>query len=187
MKKKNIEIEKKSMTAKIPRWLLVLVLLNFMAITVLTILVFTNQKKTAFVDLGKLYEGFEMSKQMQTEFQSINFKYKNTLDSLALEIQSLEGALNIEYNKTLDEKIQQKKMNYYQVEENMQVKLEEIKTKGDEQIWQQINSYTQEYGKENGYDYIYGGNGSGSLMYANDAKDISSDVLKYINQKYLGE
>lgn len=172
---------------KLPKWIPILLILNLLGVIAISCMLMMNQKKTAFVDLGKLYDGFELTKQKQTELQSMNFSFKNALDSLALEIKSIEDALTINYNKELEEKLQIKKINYYKIEENMSIKLEEEKGKGDELIWQQINTYTQEFGKEKGYDYIYGGNGSGSLMFANESKDISEDVLVYINKKFAGE
>lgn len=184
--KKNIESTNVSMY-KLPKWVVIVLVLNFIGIIGIGVLLITKQKKTAFVDLGILYEGFELSKQKQVQLQSLSFNYKNALDSLGLEIKSLEDALNINYDKDIDQKLQLKKMNYYKIEENMQAQLETEKSKADEQIWLQINTYTQEFGKEHGYDYIYGGNGSGSLMYANNSKDISNEVLDFINKKYIGE
>jgi outer membrane protein len=187
MKKTNSKQTEKSSMFKIPRWILVLLVLNLGGVISIGVFMLATQKKTAFVDLGKLYEGFELNKQRQTELQSMSIQFKNTLDSMALEIQSMESSLQANYDRITDEKLQVKKMNYYKIEENMQAKLEETKVKSDEQIWLQINTYTQEFGKEKGYDYIYGGNGTGSLMYANDSKDISEDVLVYINKKFAGE
>jgi outer membrane protein len=44
----------------------------------------------------------------------------------------------------------------------------------------------QDYGKKHGYDFIYGAQGSGNLMYANGQKNITDEVLKYINERYQG-
>lgn len=185
MKKQKYDIAE--INNKVPKWIIAILITNMVLVLSLGALFYFNQKKTAFVDLGVLYDGFEMAKKKNAEIQSMSFQFKNTLDSLALEIQSMENELNISYNKDLDLKLQQKKINYYKIEENMQAKLNEEKGRSDEQIWQQINSYTQEYGKLKDYDYIYGGNGSGSMMYANENRDISEEVLNYINKKYLGE
>lgn len=49
-------------------------------------------------------------------------------------------------------------------------------------IWEKINQKINEYGKEKGYDYIFGAKGDGSIMYASDAKDITKEVIAYINK-----
>jgi outer membrane protein len=186
--KKTHQKESATPTAfKMPKWVLPILILNLVGIIGIGSFLLVSQKKVAYVDLGKLYEGFELTKQKQTELQSMSFSFKNTLDSISIEIKAMENALNTSYDKTLDEKLQIKKMNYYKIEENMQIKFDEEKAKADENIWQQINTYTQEFGKEKGYDYIHGGNGSGSLMYAKDSEDVSGDVLAYINEKFSGE
>jgi outer membrane protein len=51
----------------------------------------------------------------------------------------------------------------------------------------QINKYVEEYAKENNYDVILGGNGSGNIMYLKNDINITDDVLVYINKKYNGE
>jgi outer membrane protein len=55
------------------------------------------------------------------------------------------------------------------------------------EIWQQINQYTKDFGKKNGYAVIYGANGSGSIMYADTTLDITAPVLLYINERYEGK
>ena len=43
----------------------------------------------------------------------------------------------------------------------------------------------KEYGKEKGYDYIYGsGDAAPSILYAKDSYDITKDIIKMINDKY---
>lgn len=49
-------------------------------------------------------------------------------------------------------------------------------------IWEKINQKVGEYGKEKGYDYIFGAKGDGAIMYAADAKDITKEVIAYINR-----
>jgi outer membrane protein len=56
-----------------------------------------------------------------------------------------------------------------------------------EQIWNQLNSYVQEYGQEHGYDYILGATGDGGIMYASEAKNLNEEVISYINDKYNGK
>jgi outer membrane protein len=54
------------------------------------------------------------------------------------------------------------------------------------QILLQINTYVKEFGKLNKYQYILGANGEGTLMYADESKDISAEVLQFINNRYEG-
>jgi outer membrane protein len=139
------------------------------------------------VDLARVFAEFDMAKEKQQEFENLNMGYKNTLDSLALELDYLESQEAKAPSAELENRIAQKKAVYYQLDEKMQQKLGEFKAEADGQVWAQINSLTSEYGKSKGYEFIYGGNGTGSLMYAKETKDITQEVLNYINKKYAGE
>lgn len=50
-------------------------------------------------------------------------------------------------------------------------------------VWEKINEKINDYGKEKGYDYIFGAKGDGSIMYASEAKDITKEVIAYINHE----
>ncbi len=49
-----------------------------------------------------------------------------------------------------------------------------------------IKNYVKEYGKKNGYDYIYGTGDAATVLYAKDAYDITAIITKEINDKYKG-
>ena len=40
------------------------------------------------------------------------------------------------------------------------------------------------YGKDNGYTYILGGGEGGSVIYGDEAKDVTDAILKILNDKY---
>ena len=54
------------------------------------------------------------------------------------------------------------------------------------QVWTQLNEYIKAYGEEEGYRYIFGATGDGSLMYAEDAVNITEEVSSYVNEHYNG-
>ena len=48
--------------------------------------------------------------------------------------------------------------------------------------------FYEEYGKEKGYDYIYGsGDAAPSILYAKENYDITKEVIKMVNDKYKSE
>ncbi len=50
----------------------------------------------------------------------------------------------------------------------------------------QINSYVEEYAKENNFDIIMGTTASGSLLYGDESLDVTEDILDELNKKYQG-
>jgi outer membrane protein len=47
--------------------------------------------------------------------------------------------------------------------------------------------FIKDYGKEKGYDYIYGTGEAVSILYAKDQYDITKDIIKLLNDKYAVE
>lgn len=42
----------------------------------------------------------------------------------------------------------------------------------------------KDYGKEKGFDYIYGTGETASVLYAKDSYDVTKDIIKIVNDKY---
>jgi len=47
-----------------------------------------------------------------------------------------------------------------------------------------VKKEIKEYGKANGYTYILGGGDGGSVLYGEEANDLTDAILKILNDKY---
>lgn len=50
-----------------------------------------------------------------------------------------------------------------------------------------VSSYRKvikDYGKEKGFDYVFGTGEAASVLYAKDNYDITKDIIKLVNDKY---
>ena len=47
-----------------------------------------------------------------------------------------------------------------------------------------VKKFIKDYGKKNGYSYIYGTGDAASILYAEDKYDITKEVVKALNDKY---
>ena len=45
----------------------------------------------------------------------------------------------------------------------------------------------KDYGKDKGYDYVFGTGEAATVLFAKDSYDITKDLLKQINDKYKSE
>ena len=61
---------------------------------------------------------------------------------------------------------------------------EELTARYTSDIWKHINEGIAEFGKAEGYDFIFGASGNGGIMYADEANDITDRVVTYINLRY---
>lgn len=50
-----------------------------------------------------------------------------------------------------------------------------------------VKKFIKDYGKKNGYSYIYGTGDAASILYAEEKYDITKDIIKALNDKYKAE
>lgn len=144
--------------------------------------------KIAYVELGTVFSEFEMTKQYKTKLEATVLARKAVLDSLELGLKAKSRSINA-LGKATDNVIEDFTYNkeYYlekaqQFEEDNQA----LKQKFDAEINKQLNQYLKDYGEKGGYKYIFGANGSGNLMYANEGDNVTPQVIIYINERYKG-
>jgi len=147
-----------------------------------------DDKKIAFFMSAEVYNEFDYKKELELELKTIEDALTKSIDSLERDLQ-----FSIDYLNTVQPTQEQiilyeRQENYYlkfkqEEEYNYSLKTQEYYSL----IWDRINTYVKEYGKENDHSYILGANGDGSIMYADDEEDITAEITEYINLKYSGE
>jgi len=149
-----------------------------------------QQEKTAFVEAATLYNAFEYKKELETKTIGIQQVRQKIIDSLKIQLQT--KAVVLERTKAINQPTDiaafEKLRNEYlarqtQFEEENQIMVEQY----TKQIWGQLNQYIQDFGSKQGYTYIHGVNGEGNLMYANKEKDITEELIIYVNNRYNGQ
>jgi outer membrane protein len=145
-----------------------------------------QKNKTAYVDINQLYKAYKQKAELEKELQAIQMKFQSTLDSVKLEIQLAENKVK-QSNTQENKMIYSKKVEYYNYLNQEFSRVSEVNAKKyREQILGQLNEYISEFGKIHGYKYIYGANGNGSLMYASEEENITTQLIGYSNAKYEG-
>lgn len=140
--------------------------------------------KTAFVDNQRLFQEFGGKKELEQRLEQSANAQKAALDSLGLKIKSLQMAA--QSDEQTAKRLFLLQRSYQQQEQEQQIAYQQKSQEYTEAIWKQISQYTIEYGKDQGYDYVFGIAGQGTLMYGKEGYDITEEVLTYINSKYEG-
>lgn len=130
---------------------------------------FNRPEKTAFFYNQKVFDQFDGKVQLEARLKRETEKDKKMLDSLLVLIQGGRTDLSPVY----EENRQQSAYNYQQLSDRYTT-----------DIWKYINEEVSNYGDENGYDYIFGASGNGSLMFADSTHDITQEFVQYLNEKY---
>ena len=54
----------------------------------------------------------------------------------------------------------------------------------NDSIINKVKDFVKSYGKSNGYNYILGSNEAGSVLYGEEASDLTQEILKGLNESY---
>jgi outer membrane protein len=147
-----------------------------------------SQPKTGYVLIQDLYNGFEMKKEMEKKYKITKDARDKILDSLSFELKMIANQIQSEEekNKETIKKFEIKREEYFQKKQAFEEDNEMLTKKYDQEILTQLNQYVKDYSSAQGYTYVFGNDGNGSLMYGNEDNNITKEVVEYINNKYKG-
>ena len=163
------------------------------AIVFLTIISLTacQQQKIGFVDNSVLINEYQERKDVEASLNTKIEAFKIRTDSLrsAFELEIKEAELKARTMsqsaiQTLSQELQQKEQLLSQrVQFEQQQIAQESQTLNDS-IINRVKAFVQDYGKSNNYNYILGSNEAGSVLYGEEASDLTQEILKALNENY---
>jgi len=142
--------------------------------------------KLGSVDIQKVLVLSNAGKEAKEQLAAKGNKYEAEKNSREEEMKKLKGELEkqsvllAESARAAKEKDYQQKLKEYQrflkdAQEDLQAKNDELTNR----IVEQIVKYIQDYGKKNGYSYIFVKNES--MVYVDDKADLTDEILKAFN------
>ena len=147
--------------------------------------------KTAYVDTNKLLEEY-------TEAKDIDAKYKNKADEMGKELEA-EAARFKSDAAAFEQKarqlgqvwaqqnsgpLQQRQQQLQYAQQAMLQQLQQESGVEMDTLVKTVKTFIKDYGKKNGYDYIYGTGEAATVLYAEDKYDITEELVKELNSKY---
>ena len=147
-----------------------------------------QEDRTAYILSNEVFEEFTLTQELEGRLDQLKNRRQAELDSMRLHLEIEVG--NLQKNNDPDpERIrafEQRREAYLLRQQQYEKDNEALLAQYKEQISKQINQYVQDFGKANGYRYIYGANGSGTLMFADEGHDVTREVIDYLNREYQG-
>lgn len=129
-----------------------------------------REQKTGFVDIYKLVSEFELQKEYTERARKEYDRARTAIDSVVF-VAQLKHPETAEAIKN-------------ELYGDLSRKTEAYNKDIEQMIWTRLNPYISDFGKEHGYDYIYGANGTGNVLYAAESRDITVEVIQYVNDRY---
>ena len=148
-----------------------------------------KNEKIVYVENYKLYNEFDLTKELNLELTNFSEGRKRELDSMNIIFEDMTARFEImdeipaedyrAYNDLRNVLVFRQKA----FEEELYTKSEEY----DQQVWDRLNLFTREFALQNDYDFVLGATGTGNLMYAKDTLNVTEELIAYCNQNYNGK
>lgn len=139
-----------------------------------------QDKKIAVVDAIRLFNEYNMKKDLEKQVEGkLEFlgKQLDSLDKLMQEQAYLK-------NKEGDEQLFN---NYGIARQRLDKEYSESNRLINEMVWKRLNPLVDEYGKKHGLHLIIGANGMGSVLYNDSYYDLTDELIKHVNKNYENE
>lgn len=150
--------------------------------------------KTAYVDTQKLMDdsealkdlnsrsnvkGEELKRELNNEYQKLKLDYAKAQDEAPR-----RGA---QWVQAKAQEFQEREQKLSMMQDGMMRQLQEEFAPQRDSIVEEMRAYIKDYGKKNGYDYIYGTGDSANVLYAKDSYEITEEIITAVNAKFKGE
>ena len=147
--------------------------------------------KTAYIDTQKLMEDYEEAKVLSEKFKTKGEVKGRELEVEARKLKAEEA--NFKQNAMAkgqawaQQKYAELQQRAQQLAYAEQAIAQQLQMEGGverDSVVMKVRDFIKAYGKEKGYDYIYGTGDAATVLYAKDTYDITKEVVKALNEKY---
>jgi outer membrane protein len=150
--------------------------------------------KIAYVNsdsILKHYDYFDMrTKALEAKSQRLDQEFRNRAQGLQDEYANYQRTVNnltLSQVKAVEEDLGKKQQNLQLYQQSLNQELAQDEAKLNRDLYQKITAFLKDYSKENGLQVVLKYDPSSDVLYGGDALDITSDVLKGLNEKYKEE
>lgn len=164
---------------------------RIIAAAALLALVSCQEQKIGYVDQVKIMDEYQKKIDVEQEYQMENAEFSKRRDSISMAFQKEAQELQ-ENSKRLSQARAQEKMGEFQqkaqaVGQQLQQVEQQLRMKGQarmDSVVTKVRDEIRAYGKANGYTFILGGGDGGSVIYGDEGKDLTEEILSKLNSEY---
>jgi len=141
-------------------------------------------QKIAFVDVGKVFDGYQKTKEFDTNLTGEGKEKQNERDALVQEIRRLKDEQALLSDNAKQEKqslIDGKIRDLQEFDDSVRRDLGGRRDTAIKEIFKDIDGVIKTYGKQKGYDYILN---QRLALYSRGEYDITQQVMDQINKEY---
>lgn len=149
--------------------------------------------KTAYVDTNKIVQDLEEFKELESQSKTKREVMAQELEARARQFELDRAsfaeearAKGMQWAQLRQQQLQETGQKLQMSQEAMLKELQDEFGPKNDSLVSKIKKFVADYGKKNGYDYIYGSGDVVSIMYAKEGYDITDKITKELNDNYKG-
>lgn len=150
--------------------------------------------KTAYIDTAKLIQDYAKFKDEDEKFkvksQEMGRPLEAKLKAFQTEASGFQRNAQIKGMAWAQQKGAELQQREQELSMEQDALLRQIQTESDSirtSIVKELKDYIKEYGKKEGYDYVYGTGDAATILFAKDSYDITETVLKKLNDDFTAK
>jgi outer membrane protein len=145
----------------------------------------------AYVNSDSLLMNYDYYKETRKELETKRQQMEKEINGKArayenevVAYQKKGNQMTLEQAQLTEQTLMRKQQELVQYRDRVSYSLAEEEQKKNEELINNISEYLQQYTKDKNYKYILGYTKGGGVWYANDSLEVTSEVLKGLNDKY---
>ncbi|SDR74388.1 periplasmic chaperone for outer membrane proteins Skp [Formosa sp. Hel1_31_208] len=151
-----------------------------------------EQKKIAFVNRTEVINKYQEKIDIEDKFKAREERFNKKSDSIGKAFQLEYQQFQVSATKMSAQKQQEEGQAFNQrgqiLQQQLQFEQQQLQqayTIEMDSVIMHMKHFVEDYGKKNGYDYIFGtSEATNNVMYGGEANDISNDILQGLNEAY---
>lgn len=164
---------------------------NFLFAIAALLIISCEQNKIGYVDNVKLMDGYQekidVEAKFKTKVDALTKKRDSISQAFQLELQAFQAKAQKMSQKSAQEEyaiLQQKGQFVGQQLQQEEQQLQQTSQTEMDSLVSKVKKEIKAYGEANGFTYILGGGEGGSVLYGKDGQNLTTEVLKILNDKY---
>lgn len=150
--------------------------------------------KTAYIDTNKLLEESTEAKDLKAKYEDIasekDSRIKVEVDKLEADKNAFQANAQKNGQAWAQQKYGELQQREQQIQYAQQAVIQQLQGQHGAEMDSLVKRYKKifkDYGKDKGYDYVFGTGEAATVLYAKDQYDITKEIIKLINDKYKSE
>jgi outer membrane protein len=153
-----------------------------------------KEVKTAYVDTSVLMKEYTEAKDLEAKYKAQAEEKGRQLQAEitrfkqdAANFQSQAQANGQAWAQQRGAELQKREQQLGYAQQQLSQQLQQESGVEMDSLVSGVNKFIKDYGKKNGYSYIYGTGDAATVLYAEEKYDITKDIIKALNDKYKAQ